>query len=500
MVEKFLNETSQLLFTSLDKNIAKVKSIFTEDATIGMRRITNCHDYTLKYCIVQNDGLVSAETINNNIIKSLISTKVSLVKGQQIDRLIHQVISVNQIKKTNQWKEIIESVTYGDSILFIDGESEALILNTKSFNTRGIGEPVNEKVLLGPREGFCEVLMINLSMVKRKIRNNDLKIKFQSFGVRTHTQICICYVDKLVNKKVLGELYRRLETIEIDGVLDSHYITEFIQDSKMSPFHTIGYTERPDVVVGKLLEGRIALFVDGSPVVLTLPYLFIENFQCNEDYYLNYYYASLGRILRIFGFILGITLPAFYIVTVAFNQEIFPTTLLTNLVRERTGAPLPAVLELIVMLILFDILKETGMRMPTGIGQALSIVGAIVIGQAAVAAKLVTAPMLIIIALTAISSFMVPKMNAPIIYCRMLLIILSSILGLLGFITGVSILLTHLLNLYSFGIPQITSMDSLKYKEVKDTFIRGPWWKMIEQSSDLTENKKRLNGDKGERN
>ena len=500
MLEKSLNNDATLIFTSLKRNIEKVKSIFVDDATIGMRWVTNSSDLTLKYCIVQNDGLVNAEIINNNLIKALISSKVYLKKGEQIDVLMNQVIPINQIKKTNKWEDIIESVSYGDSILFIDGEAEALILNSKSFKTRGITEPSNEKVLLGPREGFCETLMTNLSMVKRRIRNNALKMKFQSFGVRTNTQICVCYIDNIVNHKVLEELYRRLETINIDGVLDSHYITELIQDSQLSPFATIGYTERPDVVVGKLLEGRIALFVDGSPVVLTLPYLFIENFQSNEDYYVNYYYASIGRILRIFGFIVGVTLPAFYLVAVAFNQEIFPTTFLINMVRERTGAPLPAVIELIIMIILFEILKETGMRMPTGIGQALSTVGGIVVGQAAVTAKLIAAPVLIIIALTAISSFLVPKMNSPVIYGRALLIILSATFGFLGFIVGISIILTHLLNLHSFGIPQIRSIDNVKYQKFKDTFIRGPWWKMSERSSSLTKNKKRLNGDNGECN
>lgn len=489
------NKTTNVLSSSLEKNIAEVKNIFVDDATIGMRWITNCHNSALQYCIVQNDGLVNAAIINENIIKPLILSKVSLNRGQQIDTLIHQVISINQIKKTNQWQEIVEAVTYGDTILFVDGESEALLLNSKGFNTRAIAEPSGERILSGPREGFCEALMINLSMVKRRIRNSELKMKFQSFGVRTRTRVCICYIDSVVNKKVLEELYRRLETIDIDGVLDSNYITEFIRDSRLSPFPTTGYTERPDVVVGKLLEGRIALFVDGSPVVLTLPYLFIENFQSNEDYYLSYYYTSFERILRIIGFILAITVPAFYLVIVAFNQEVLPTTLLTNIVRERTGVPLPAVMEAIVMLILFDILKETGIRLPTGIGQALSIVGALVVGQSAVSAKLVAAPMLIVVAITAITGLLVPKLNAPIIYIRTMLIALSSTLGLLGFIAGISIITTHLLNLHSFGIPQMVSMDDLKYQEVKDTFVRGPWWKMIDRPAALTKNKTRLSGD-----
>ena len=487
------------LSTSLEKNIETLKAIFIDDDTIGTRWITNCHNNTLNYCLVQNDGLVNSSIINENMIKPLMLTEALLNKGQQIDTLIHQVILINQVKKTKEWQEIIEAVTYGDTILFIDGEKEVLLLNSKGFNTRGIDEPTGEKILSGPREGFCEALMINLSMVRRRLRNNELKIKFQSLGVRTHTQVCICYLDSIVNKKVLAELQSRLEKIEIDGVLDSNYITELIRDSKLSPFRATGYTERPDVVVGKLLEGRIALFVDGSPVALTVPYLFIENFQSNEDYYLSFYYTSFERLLRILGFIMSITVPSLFIVIVAFHHEILPTTLLINIAKERLGVPLPAGLEAILMLIMFDILKETGIRMPSGIGQALSIVGALVIGQAAVEAKLVAAPMVIIIAVTAITGLLVPKLNAPVIYVRMLLLLLSATLGLLGLLLGLSGLMVHILNLHSFGIPQLTPVNMLKYQEVKDTFVRGPWWKMVTRPLKLTKNKKRLSrADRGD--
>ena len=491
------NKTATVASSSLEKNIAELKNIFVDDGTIGTRWITNCHNNALKYCIVQNDGLVSSTIINENIIKPLMLSKVMLNKGQQIDTLIHQVILTNQVKKTNQWQEIIQSVTYGDTILFIDGEAEVLLLNSKGFNTRAIAEPSGEKVISGPREGFCEALMMNLSMVRRRLRNNELKIKFRSLGVRTHTQICICYIDTIVNKHVLAELNRRLDTIDIDGILDTNYIVELIRDSRLSPFRTTGYTERPDVVVGKLLEGRIALFVDGSPVALTLPYLFIENFQSNEDYYLSFFYTSIGRLLRICGFISSIIIPAFYIVIVAFDREILPTTLLVNIAKERLGVPLPAVLEAFVMLILFDILKETGIRLPSGIGQALSIVGALVIGQAAVSAKLVAAPMIIVVAVTAVTGLLVPRMDAPIIYIRLVLLALSAAMGLLGFIAGVTMIIIHLLNLHSFGIPQLTPTGSLKYQEVKDTFFRGPWWKMLNRPATLTKNKKRMSrGDK----
>jgi spore germination protein KA len=217
---------NQALSTSLEKNIEMLNAIFIDDDTIATRWITNCHNTILQYCIVQNDGLVSSAIINQNIIKPLMLSEALLNKGQQIDTLIQQVLFVNQIKRTKEWQEIIEAVTYGDTILFVDGEKEALLLNSKGFNVRGIDEPSGEKILSGPREGFCEALMTNLSLVKRRLRTNELKIKFQSLGVKTKTQVCICYIDSIVNKKVLEELQRRLEKIEIDGVLDSHYITD----------------------------------------------------------------------------------------------------------------------------------------------------------------------------------------------------------------------------------------------------------------------------------
>ena len=503
--EKYSNEDSvainikQPLSTSLEKNIEIFKSIFIDDETINFRWVTNSHNQILKYCLVQNDGLVSSAIINENIIKPLMVSDVLLTKGKQIDTLIQQVLLVNQIKKTKDWQEIIEAVTYGDTILFMEGEKEALLLNSKGFSMRSIDEPSGEKIISGPREGFCESLMTNLSLVKRRLRTNELKIKFQSLGVRTHTQICICYIDSIVNKKILDELEKRIEKIKIDGVLDSNYITEYINDSRWSPFRTTGYTERPDIVVANLLEGRIALFVDGSPVVLTIPYFFIENFQSNEDYYMSFYYTSFERILRIAAFILTITIPSFYILLAAYNHEILPTVLLTNIARDSLDVPLPAGLEAILMLIVFEILKEAGIRIPSSIGQALSIVGALVIGQAAVEARLVSAPMVVVIATTAITGLLAPRLNAPIAYVRLILLVLSSTLGLIGFILGLSGLLIHLLNLHSFGIPQMHAIDKLNYQELKDIFIRGPWWKMINRPLNLTKNKTRLkNSDRGE--
>ena len=468
-----------VLKKSLSENIATLKKLFKDVDVLIVRSFENNHNKNLKFCITYCDGVVNSTIINDNIIKPLMLSHAQVSEIDVMNSLLNDVIMINEIEKTNEIKKIVEAITYGDTVLFVDGSDEAIILNTKGFQTRSVAEPDSEKNLSGPREGFNEAIVQNLSLIRRKLRTNELKMKYITLGRITQTKACICYIDKIVNKKILNELYRRLDTIDIDGGMDSNYITELIKDSKFSPFRTTGYTERPDVVVGKLLEGRIAVFLDGTPVVLTVPYLFIENFQSSEDYYLNFYYTSLARLLRIIGFFLTITVPAFYISVVAYHHEMLPTPLLISIANERKNVPLPAALEALILLIVFDLLRETGIRMPSNVGQALSIVGALVIGQAAVDAKLVAAPMIIVVALTGITNLLIPKMNAPVIYIRFFLLLMATTFGFFGFILGLSLVFIHILNLHSFGISQLTLNGTLQFQEIKDTFIRAPWTKMI---------------------
>lgn len=278
-------------------------------------------------------------------------------------------------------------------------------------------------------------------------------------------------------------------------MLDSNYIAEFIKDAPYSPFKTIGSTERPDVVAAKLLEGRIALFLDGTPVVLTLPYLFIENFQSNDDYYLNYYYASISRLIRIFGFWLSISIPAIYVALTTFHQELLPVNLVQSISTARNGVPLPTVLEAILMVIVFEILRETGLRTPQGIGQALSIVGALVIGQAAVDARLISAPMIIIVALSGITGIMLPKIKGAIIYMRFGLLILSSIIGLYGYTLGILLMIIHLFTIRSFGIPILGSKEEGVMVMEEDLVIRAPWWDMLKRPMFMSRDRKRSSSD-----
>ncbi len=465
-----------VLSSSLAKNVQTMEEIFKDVDTLRSRYIENTHSKELRCRIFYFDGVVNCELINEHIIKPLMISEAKPSGGNVV---INQIVQIDESKITDQFCDIVEAITYGNTVLFIEGQDKAVLLNTKNFSTRSVDEPDNEKVLLGPREGFTESMMQNLSLIRRRALTPDLKMKNKILGTRTKTKVCVCYMDSIVNRKALDELNSRLEKIDIDAVLDSNYISELTRDAPWSPFPTVGYTERPDVVLGKLMEGRIAVFVDGSPVVMTLPYLFIENFQSSEDYYMHYYYASIARLLRIVAYLLTISVPALYISIGAFHHEMFPLQLFISIATDRKSVPLPAAIEALVMLIVFDILRETGARMPSTIGSALSIVGALVIGQAAVDAKLVSAPMVIIIALTGITSLLVPKLNTSSMIIRVVLLLFSSMFGFFGYMVGISFFVTHILNLRSFGVPQIMLSRKLKYQNVKDSFMRAPWWQMI---------------------
>jgi spore germination protein KA len=431
----------------------------------------------LKFYLFYSDGLVNSLTLNEHILSPLLTSQVK--KGSNaIDLLLNHVLQVSEVKTVTKIKDIIQAITYGDTVLLVEGQDQAIILNSKYFFMRAVMEPDNEKAVSGPREGFGEVLLVNLSLIRRRLRTNDLKMKYYSMGRRTQTQMCICYLDSLINKKVLNELYRRLDKISIDGVLDVNYISENIRDSKYSLFRETGITEKPDTVVGKLLEGRVAVFVDGSPVVMTIPYFFIENFQIGDDYYTNYFYASLARILRVTSYFLAVLTPGLYLALVAFHKEMIPTVFFLNVAAERSSVPFPVIIEMVLMLIVFDFLREAGLRMPSNIGSALSIVGALVIGQAAVDAKILDAPVIIVVGFSAITSLLTPRMGAATIVIRFMFLFAAGLLGLYGFILCLIAMIIHLYNLQSFGVPQLKIYEDIEYQNIKDIFIRGPWFAM----------------------
>lgn len=462
---------------SLDSNIKAIKDTLGDDDTLMDRYVENQANDKVRGLILFFDGMANQEVINENIIQPFVRNAELKNDRNAIDDIKNRVIVTYNAKKTTEFNKLINALYNGDTIFLLENSPEALILSSKGMEKRSINEPETEKVLRGPRDGFTESLETNLSLIKRKLKTPDLKLKTRILGERSQTKICVCHIKGIANEKILQELNNRLDKIEIDGILDSGYIQELVRDSPYTPFKTIGSTERPDVVAAKLLEGRIAVIVDGSPVALTVPHIFIEYFHANDDYYINFYASSISRILRILAFIFSISIPAVYMSLVTYHQEIIPTPLLFNISSAREGVPFPTFVEAISMLLIFEMLREASQRMPAFMGQALSIVGALVIGTAAVDAKFVSAPMVIVIASTGITGLIIQRLKGAIILIRLVFLLLASVLGLYGYVFGIAGLLIHLFELRSFGVPYMYKLMFLDPREdLKDTLIKVPWW------------------------
>ncbi|MDF2557249.1 MAG: spore gernimation protein [Bacillales bacterium] len=470
----------QKLVKSLNDNIALFKYIFKDDETIIIRDFQNKQLKEANCCIIYIDGMVNTEIVNENIIQPVLRTDLSvdIESDNLLEELKRKVIVSNDVTIESDIDKITSSIIYGDTLFLLDGYDKALIISSKLWLTRAITEPESSKVIRGPREGFNESLIINLTMLRRKIKTADLKFKFRVMGERTLTKVCICYIDDLVMDGVLEELEQRLDSIKIDAILDSGYIQELIKDAPYSPIETVGASERPDVVAAKLLEGRVALFVDGSPFVLTVPLLGIENLQSNEDYYTNYIYSSFNRIIRTITAVSSVAIPSLFLSLVTFHQEMLPTPLLVSVSASRQGVPFPTSLSLFVMLFVFDILREAATRMPGPIGMAINIVGTLVLGQAAVEARLVSAPVIIITAITGITSLMNVGFIGPIIVVRSFLLLVTSFYGFYGFFFGFIIVVLHLMSIKSFGVPYMMSVTTVRDHNGQDAWIRAPWWVM----------------------
>ncbi|HEY5562143.1 MAG TPA: spore germination protein [Clostridiaceae bacterium] len=487
------NEFSNIkLVTSLSENINMIKNIFINDSTIVYRELSLGKADDIKCMLIYIDGMANSKIINEDIIKPILLSDVSFDNPNKImDVLMQKLLLTGDNKRIQGVDDIINGIMYGKTILFIDGVPEVISINTIGWETRSISEPQAETIVRGPREGFTESMNLNLSLLRRRLVNPNLKLKFMRIGKQTKTLICVCYIEGIAKQPILDELMNRLNAIDIDGILDSGYIEEMIKDAPYSPFRTIINTERPDVVVGKLLEGRFAVFCDGSPVALTLPSIFVEVFQSNEDYYDNFLYSSFIRSLRWLCFFLGTSVPAIYVAIVTFHQELLPTQLLISIYSARKGVPFPSIVEAMGMMIIFEILKEAGLRMPKHVGGAISIVGALVLGDAAVNARLVSTPIVMITAITGIASIMLPQVLG-ILEIRIIFLILASFLGLYGYIFGVMGLVLHMMSIRSFGIPYMINMPSFSTQDIKDTLIRAPWWDMHLRPKLFTKNTKRI--------
>lgn len=488
--------SSPALTGDLKADAAEIRETFRHDSDLVFREITIADSTPIQVMMMYIEGLTNTELIEESIITPLLEQKKSNEARNLLDKVKGRLASSN-VTTVRDFESGYRALLAGNTFLLIEGVAEGLVLNSKSYQERGITESQTEVLVRGPRDAFTEVLRTNTALIRQRLRTTDLRIVSLAIGTRTNTDIAVVYIEHLAEQKIVDELFKRLGKIDIDSILESGYVEELIQDATFTPFPTVSSTERPDAVAGKLLEGRIAILVNGTPFALVIPSLFTEFYQVPEDYYQRSDYITLLRLLRLLALTISLLGPSLYIAITTFHHEMLPPTLLVSLYAQREGVPFPAFVEALMMEVAFEIIREAGLRMPRAIGQAVSIVGTLVVGLAAVEAGLVSAAMVIIVAITAISSFVIPAFNMGVAFriLRFPMMGLAGTFGLFGITIGCILLTLHLCSLRSFGVPYMSPMAPFNITDQKDNIIRVPIWDMIRRPKLLNHlNKKRESG------
>ncbi|MBM7615767.1 spore germination protein [Alkaliphilus hydrothermalis] len=471
-----------LLEKKLENNLLQLKEVFKDSYDIIYRELRlNYHGKIVNLVLVFNSNLVDAQTINENIIKPIIHfnpvKERTIIKQLHLD-ILKDVIPINGIAQVRDYDKIINAIFSGNSLMIVNGIDEGLLLNTKEWPERSVEEPDAESVVRGSREGFTESISTNTGLIRRKLKDPALKAQQLQAGSRSKTNINVLYMEDIVNKQLLDEVLSALQDIEIDGVFESGYVEQLLEDHPYSPFPQFQITERPDKVCGNLLEGKIALIIDGAPQVLILPTTFFQLFQSPEDYYERTIYGSLTRWIRYLGFFIATSFPAIYVALISFHQQMLPTDLILDLSKTRAQIPFPPVIEALLMELTIELLREASARLPKTIGQIIGIVGAIVIGDAAVSANLVSPVMVIIVAITALGSYVLPQYSTtfPLRFLRFPMILLAASFGAFGIIITWSWIIVHLCSLSSFGYPYLSPLAPISSELTRDAAIRKPLW------------------------
>lgn len=469
------NKTVKKTASSKDKNLSFFQETFHETNDLMIREID------AKTSMIYISTLAENEKIERQILMPANHSKEAL------ERLINKAPAIEDLN------EGIKELLRGKTLLVVDGEKKIRTYSTTSSYHRDVEEPDNEKVIRGSHEGFIENLQVNLNLIRRKIESENLCVRYYKVGAVTRTNVALVYLDNLTDKEVLNIIDTRLKSIATDTIVNPGFIEEFIEDAPFSPFpHTLG-TERPDRVISNLLEGRVALISEDSPSALIMPVTFFAFYQSPDDYNSRWITGTFIRLIRLMSFLIAIGLPGFYIAIAGFHFEVIPDELVLPLKASVTGIPYPPFFEAFFMVITIELIREAGIRLPTPVAQTIGIVGGLVIGNAVVMAGLISNIMIIIIAITAIASFVAPsnEMSTTMRVLNFPIIIAAATFGFTGIVVVLMFILIHLCRLESYGTPYFAPVAPLNWTDLKDTFIRVPVWLMNRRPKDAHPHKEK---------
>ena len=462
----------------IQKTLQELKQKFNETSDLVTREFsTNSGE---KVAIVFIDNIVDQLLLATSVIKPLQNLN-NEEKADLADTAMQQIIAFSQVKEAKDITELTENLLSGFCGVIFENSQKILIVQCVKWITRLPSEPPTSAVEKGPREGFVEDIMSNLTLLRKRLKTNNLKIENLKIGKETNTEVRLIYLSDVAEPQVVKKVKEKLQAIDIDGVVDSNYLIDYLQSRKHCIFKQIGSTEKPDVVTAKILEGRVAILVDGSPIALTVPYILLEDLQASSDYYSNTGRATFLRFLRLFAALVAITLPGIYVALLCYHIKAIPIKLLITILNSVQGIPLTPLLEVLFIIFLFEILYEASLRMPRYMGLALSVVGALILGDTAVQAGLISSPAVLIVAITGVMSYTIPEQSNQISFLRLIFTILGGLLGIFGIIVGVVFLIGYLVNLDSYGAPYLApfapyikadQQDALMHKPANQVFYR----------------------------
>lgn len=460
----------------LMENMVKVRALSQNSTDLLERQIEVSG---VPVAILMCEGMVNLQLFTQILVRPLTELSLENADGEAVARWVSRetVLSGDQ-KEFFTYDELFSFLMAGFVVLLIDGVDRGIACGMQGYSFRSVSEPSTEMNITGSREGFVEPIRVNQTMIRRRLRSPSLKFEMYPIGEKSRTDICLVYLTDTADPRMVEEVKRRLGKLSSDILLSQGYLRPYLEGQPLSPFSSVGTTERPDTLCAKINEGRIGILVDGTPFALVVPYLFEEHFQSMDDYSYRPYYGSFIRLLKYFAFLLSIFLPGGYVAITSFSPEMLPDTLLFNIAASEQQTPFSMMTEALVIHLIYEIMREAGLRLPRPVGHAVSIIGALVIGDAAVKAGIIGSSMVMVVALTALSSFVVPSLYEPAAILKFVFILVGGTWGLFGISVGFVLLLTNLCALESLGVPVMAPLSPCAPADLRDGLWRTGWKKL----------------------
>lgn len=460
----------------LMENMVKVRALSQNSTDLLERQIEVSG---VPVAILMCEGMVNLQLFTQILVRPLTELSLENADGEAVARWVsRQTMLSGDQKEFFTYDELFSFLMAGFVVLLIDGVDRGIACGMQGYSFRSVSEPSTEMNITGSREGFVEPIRVNQTMIRRRLRSPSLKFEMYPIGEKSRTDICLVYLTDTADPRMVEEVKRRLGKLSSDILLSQGYLRPYLEGQPLSPFSSVGTTERPDTLCAKINEGRIGILVDGTPFALVVPYLFEEHFQSMDDYSYRPYYGSFIRLLKYFAFLLSIFLPGGYVAITSFSPEMLPDTLLFNIAASEQQTPFSMMTEALVIHLIYEIMREAGLRLPRPVGHAVSIIGALVIGDAAVKAGIIGSSMVMVVALTALSSFVVPSLYEPAAVLKFVFILVGGTWGLFGISVGFVLLLTNLCALESLGVPVMAPLSPCAPADLRDGLWRTGWKKL----------------------